>query len=458
MYRVRRAAQPYALLFVLLLVVYHSNLRPIAAGDSLPASLIPFSILLDGSITLDRFGPYLTEHVWYGPEVLHKVGGHWYSWYPVAGPVLATPLYLPIALVPQLAKQPPATLIAIARIGEKFTSVTLAAAAAVALLFLLSRLTSRRAAWILTLVFALGTGNWSTASQALWQPTFGDLALIGFLYSMERLDGGTLSPRWYWAAGSFAGIALAIRPTCGILVPVLAVVLWFRSARVSEYLAALVPCLVIASATAAYNLTVFGRLAGGYSAKVERHFVDGLLGILISPGRGLLIYTPVAIFALAAFAPAARQSRGQHRSVVAAATAFSVLHLGLIAVWPEWWGGYCWGPRLLTETLAPILVLIAIGLPVIRSRGWQSAFACLAIYGCLVQALGVYCYPKGRWDALPESVDAAPARVWDWADNPLVRTARGGFVWEPYAIAGAAISGGRPAAAKRLQQLGINPY
>ena len=58
----------YVILFALLCVVYHSNLRPVASGDSLPASLIPFSVILDKSISLDRFGPYISEHVWYGFE------------------------------------------------------------------------------------------------------------------------------------------------------------------------------------------------------------------------------------------------------------------------------------------------------------------------------------------------------------------------------------------------------
>lgn len=51
-------------------------LRPIASGDSLPASLLPFSLPLDGSIRLDRFGPYVREHVWYGAAVVEKTGGH----------------------------------------------------------------------------------------------------------------------------------------------------------------------------------------------------------------------------------------------------------------------------------------------------------------------------------------------------------------------------------------------
>src|SRR5207249_7493735 len=126
-------AQPvrrYIFLFVFLSATYHSNVRPVASGDSLPASLIPFSVLLDHSITLDRFGPYMSGHVWYARGVIRHTGGHWFSAYPIAGPLLATPLYLPVAL-PWFRRQPPATLIAIARVAEKITAVTLAAAAVI---------------------------------------------------------------------------------------------------------------------------------------------------------------------------------------------------------------------------------------------------------------------------------------------------------------------------------------
>jgi hypothetical protein len=452
-----KAARPYILLFVFLSVVYHSNLRPIASGDSLSASLIPFSIVLDRSITLDRFAPYITTHIWYGPVVLHKAGGHWYSIYPITGPALAAPLYLPAAFVPWISKLPPGTVIAIARIVEKVTAVAFAAAAAIFLLFLLRRLTSERWAWILALVFALGTGNWSTSSQAMWQHTFGTVAIIGCLCAIERWSGSASEMRWYWIAGAFAGLGLMIRPTNVALLPALALALGWP-ARPMQYLRVFALPAVSAALITAYNFAVFHQITGGYSGRLGRRFLEGLPGILLSPGRGLLIYTPIVIFALAVFVPRARESRKQHLPVVIAATAFCLLHIGIIAAWPNWWGGYCWGPRLLTEVYAPIIVLLAAGLPAISGKAWQWAFAVTAVYCVFIQALGVYCYPKGHWDHLPLSVDRHHERLWNWADNPIVRTARGGIAWEPYAIVGAAATGGLPAAAKKIQQLGINEY
>jgi hypothetical protein len=456
----KTAGRPYILLFIFLSVVYHSNLRPIASGDSLSASLIPFCILLDGSIYLDRFAPYITEHIWYGPEGLRQRGGHWYSIYPITGPALATPLYIPIAYVPWIRKQPPGTVIAIARMVEKITAVAFAAGAAVFLLFLLRRLTSERSAWMLTLLFALGTGNWSTSSQAMWQHTFGTVAIIGCLYAIERCNASDAEARWYWIAGAFAAFALAIRPTNLALVPALALALAWRSARPMHYVRVFALPAVGAALITAYNFAVFHQLTGGYSGRLGRRFLEGLPGILLSPGRGLLIYTPLAIFALAVFAPRARESRNQHLPLVIAASVFCLLHIGIIAAWPNWWGGYCWGPRLLAELSAPVIILIAVGLPAISRKGFKTAFAATAVYCFLIQALGVYCYPKGHWDHLPVSVNgrAHYERLWNWADNPVIRTARGGIAWEPYAIVAAAATGGLPAAAKKIQQLGINEY
>ncbi|MEO5924184.1 MAG: hypothetical protein ABIR70_10185 [Bryobacteraceae bacterium] len=438
-------------LFAFLSVVYHSNLRPVASGDSLPAALLPLSVVMDRSITLDRFGPYVSEQIWYGPFVLHHADGHWYSTYPIAGPLLATPLYLPIAVIPKLGERPPGTLVSMARILEKFAAVFWAAGAAVALLFLLRRLTTERAAWMLTLVFALGTANWSTSSQALWQHTFGQVAIIGCLYAVHRWGD---SPRWYWMAGGMAAVAVAIRPTNVALLPALAVALWMLPARVTQYVRVFVPVIAGTAMLLAYNLSIFGSVSGGYSAQLKyERLWDGLLGVLISPGRGLLVYTPIVIFALAAIAAEAR-----HRQLVAMASIFTLTHIVLVSMWPNWWGGYSWGPRLLTETIVPLVVLIAVGWPAIRGRGLRSAFAVTAMYCVFVQGVGVYCYPKGHWDSMPVSVNDDPSRLWDWADNPMVRTVQGGVAWEPYAIVGAGVRGGMPGVARKMKELGINAY
>jgi len=45
-------------LFCLVYFVYNINFRPIPSGDTIPASLLPFSILEDHSLYFDRFYHY----------------------------------------------------------------------------------------------------------------------------------------------------------------------------------------------------------------------------------------------------------------------------------------------------------------------------------------------------------------------------------------------------------------
>lgn len=425
-----------------------------AAGDSLPSALIPFSIVLDGSVSLDRFAPAL-QKVPYAGGVIRKSGSHWYSMYPVAGPLLTTPLYLPLAMVPAIRRMPAATLISVSRIAEKFTAVIWAAATALLLLALLRRLVTEVSALFLTLIFALGTGNWATASQAMWQHTFGLLAVVACLYSVERWREGA---RWYWLAGAFAGCALAIRPTNAALLPALALALWLSRARPQAYIRVFGLPLLAAAITAAANFVLFHNVGGRYSTQLDAQYPMRIAGLLFSPGRGLLIYTPIALFALAAFSGRVRLLREKHLPVFVVSAVSVLLDIAFTATWPVWWGGYSWGPRLLTETLPCLIVLIAIGWPALQRRAWRQAFAAAAVYGCFIQMLGVYCYPKGHWDNVPASVDAAPARLWDWKDNPISRTARGGIAWEPYAIATAALKGGLPAASAKMRIVGIAPY
>jgi len=442
---------PSLFLFAGLLVVYNSNLRPIASGDSFPASLLPFSILLDHSVRLDRFGPWVESHRQYSSVVV-PIRGHYYSGYPIAGPILATPLYVPLLVVrSQLEKWDPGELIALARILEKFAAAVIAAFSAVLLLQLLRRLTSDSWAWVLTLVYALGTVACSTSSQALWQHTTGQLAIIGALLFLER--------RQLFFCGACAACALMIRPTNVVLLPAIVAALFAIRAKAGEYIRFTILPAVAGLVALGYNRYVFQNASGGYPlAWFDGSVSNGLSGIFFSPGRGLLVYTPVALFALTVLLPKAGVARSKHRALFAASVAFAVLHCLVIAKFRIWWGGYCWGPRLLAEIMPPIFVLIALGSRALEVPWAKRSFAVLAIYGCLIQALGLYFYPKGHWDNLPVPIDQAPARSWNWRDNPIIRTAAGGPVWEPYAIVGAALTGGTAGAAQKLRELGVHPY
>jgi len=446
------------LLFLGLTVVYHANLRPVDSSDSLPGSLIPLAVILDHGITLDRFVPWLRANVWYAPSVIHEGHGHYFSSYPIGGPLLVSPLYVPLAFI-GLHDWDPASLVMFARIVGKFAATAVAALSAVWLLLLLKRITTAPWAWCLTLVYALATETWSISSQALWQQGPGELAIIGCFYILERWSRDRARNGWLWLCGACVAAAFMIRPTNLVLLPAILVALLLARATLGQHLRLLALPLLGGALLAGYNFFVFHRVSGGYAVSLlTGSTFTGLAGVFLSPGRGLLFYTPIALFALFAFSRPASAVRRRYTALFGAAVVFILLDSISIGRSVIWWGGYCWGPRMLTELAPPLMVLMAIGVGAI-DRPWpRRAFAVLALYSVLIQAIGVFFYPKGHWDAGPPSVDNAPARLWAWRDNPVARTVRGGLFWEPYAIVGAALTGGIPAARLRVHELNINPF
>ncbi len=169
----------YVLLWLGLFAVYNANLRPIDSSDSLAGSLIPFAVASDHSVTLDRFVPWLRANVWYTPSIIHEAHGHYFSSYPIGGPLLLLPASLPIAYLAR-AWDPGSTVI-FARIAGKIVASAAVAFSAVLLLALLKTLTSAPWAWGLTLAYALTTETWSVASQAMWQHGPGELAIVACL-------------------------------------------------------------------------------------------------------------------------------------------------------------------------------------------------------------------------------------------------------------------------------------
>jgi hypothetical protein len=425
---------PAIALFGFAVTVYHSNLRPISAADSIPAAVMTQSILGGHGVTLDWIAPAVLANPAYAYCMVER-HGHLYSLYPVATGLIAFPFYaVPVAAF-GIEHRDPAFQLGFARLWEKVAAVFLAAASAGVFLMLLLRLTTFRWALALSLVFAIGTNIWATNSQALWQQTPGVLFLSACLYCLLRWWDGR---HWNWiaAAGTCAAVAAAIRPSNGIFcLAVIAALLLARAWKAAAIFC--LPGAVVLVPLLAYNLSVFNGIRGGYTMAFSGSFSAGFVGLLFSPARGLLVYTPVAIFALWGLRPSGARERFL-ATICGGYVAASILFLSF---WPAWPGGFCWGPRLLVECLPGLIVLMSLGLPRWQtSTAARAAFLVLALWGFFTQAVGVYCYPKGEWDSRPAPFD--DSRLWDWSDSPIQRSLKGGFYWEPYAMAWTRITQG----------------
>jgi hypothetical protein len=104
-------------------------------------------------------------------------------------------------------------------------------------------------------------------------------------------------------------------------------------------------------------------------------FTAGLQGILFSPSRGFLVFTPVMVFAISGFVLSLREP--EQRPLQIAVGIIVVGIVSIIAAWPEgWWGGHSFGPRLMTDVvpfLAYFVTFISICRPE-QAGGLACAF------------------------------------------------------------------------------------
>jgi hypothetical protein len=169
---------------------------------------------------------------------------------------------------------------------------------------------------------------------------------------------------------------------------------------------------------------------------LDGKFWAGLSGLLLSPARGLLVYSPVFLFLIPAVYLWFRKTPARGREVYVISLSFSIAHILLYAKWPCWWGGVCFGARFITDVV-PCLVILSIPvIPILeRNKPVKVAFAALFIASVYVQFLGAFNYPHSEWDAKPVSVDQRPQRLWDWRDNPIGRSIEAGIDLRGYAYA-----------------------
>jgi hypothetical protein len=386
--RISSFALPTAV-FLASLFVFNANLRRIGTWDSKAASLLPFNFWEGRGFAMDRFSRFFPSP--FDSLLVRSPSGHLVSLYPVVAPILAAPLYTPWVLA-RAAGRNVDEGDAVEPL-EKFAASVLAALSVAALFTYLDRVTSRRSALILAGAYAFGTSTWVVSSQALWQHGTAELLLA---VSLLLLGRETLGPALLVVLGLVAGLLTANRPVDVFfsLAITFIVLRRFRHRALPFGLGA----AVVASPWLLYNETQFRSILGGYGQIrlsdgrpiwMATNGLEGFAGLLAS-NRGLLWYSPFLLLFLRAPARGARRLPGGGMLLAAAA-----LVLYVSARTTDWAGGYCYGPRLATDTLPVLVAALAVPLEDLRSRPGKILFALAILASVAIQAIGAFCFPGG---------------------------------------------------------------
>ena len=413
---------------LLLFILAFANLNDIWSPDVIPNALLPFTLIREGNVNYDEFtgtsAQQLDREAYFfracgastataPPKAPRSKGGppapgpndHVCSVFPPGMGLLALPFFLP-AIVAGLPALDLGLLLRVGHIAAAFYETL----AALLLWATLRRLVSDRAALGLVLLYFLGTSVRTVASQALWQHPGVHLAvaLALFLVLHERW----LSLRREFLSGLVLGLGGVVRQTTAIAA-ISTAGLRIRATLVTLAGAALgiVPLLV-------FNWLAFGSpFEQGYGTKpFDTPAPEGMVGLLFSPSRGLLVYEPWAALGIGGLAMA-RFSSGRVAERLGTLLFVWVLVLSLYSTYAEWWGGRVFGPRFLDD-LAPVLI---VGLawsirsggyahPIMRALLWISAAWSLLIFNA-----AAFVYDQ-KWDTFPVNVNDDPSKLFNWSD------------------------------------------
>jgi hypothetical protein len=424
-------------LFAAFVLAYAANGREIGTYDSRPTELAARELLLRGTLSLNHVVGAVPEYAHRWGFILARDGRYRAIYSPVPSLVAAAVIW-PLWRTGLIDIRAP---LATQLIG-KVTATLLVALAAVVSYTTARRALPRGKAVLVACGLALGTGWWSSASQTLWQSETAVFGLAVAVAAFVRLESP--SPGAARAVALIAGLTLAgtSRPQ---LTPAIAIILagvWMRAPRRLAF--AVSACVAVAAAALALcNWRWFGNVLGAQPLLVDvnrathatdamfRPAVDGVVGLLLSPSRGLLVFSPVVLVAVAGVRSAARAGwRGAAIWCLGAA----VTQFAVYSMYGVWWGGHTYGPRYLLDTLPLLVPLATLALVAPRSRVWHAA-ACVALaWSIAVAATGAFVYPHEAWNSDPDDVDTHHERLWAVWDGQIERCWRAGLSPQNFAL------------------------
>jgi hypothetical protein len=357
----------------------NSDARRLAWALALGTSLIYLAFLppgiyaIDGNSILAVAESIVTQHnltVPAGLGIPGRNGQIYSSWYPLQS-VLAVPFVMTASFAARLLHAP-LHFVAAALVGVLpvlFTAATVALVALISLQLGSSLQAARRA----SLCFAAGTIAMVYARTFYADPLLSLLIAAGIYLVFVRTN------RTIRLAALVALLAVLAKPTGIFVAPALSAYLFLKKTPVRL---SLIPALGGSLGLLLYFVYNFFRFSNPLTFGQPWVFSlsalpQGVAGLLFSPGRGIIWYSPAVLLAI----PAIRKAWKKKPTEALLIAGLFLGFLGLHSLYENWHGGWSWGPRYLLPTLPGLMALTGL----LEGR-MAKALLYLSFLGFLVNA------------------------------------------------------------------------
>lgn len=414
--KIRNTPLIFLIVIVFLSVIFANNRN--TSSDPRATLLVSESIIQNGTIKLDHYESEILDRYGYA---VHEKNDHYYYYFPIGTSIASIPF---VAIANGIGLDMISSESAVQIFIASITSIiTLLFLYKLAILFL-----NTNTALVVSSVFWFGTSLSSTAGTALWSHNFATLfALLAIYFSVKAVKLNALQP-WHLIA-SLLFAAYLCRPTMALLSPFVLLFLFTYSRgsaiKTGLFLASLLGAFIL------FSTYEFGqvlpdyylpkRLAGG-------HFLEALYGNLLSPSRGILIYSPFVVFAWLCFKYSPK-SWELKNSWLLIGLAWPVLHLVFISRFPHWWAGWSYGARFMTDVLPGLFLLTLYTWPTNLKPKMAKVLSGALIVSCVFSVIvntgqGLFNKYTPIWNANP-NIDQHPEYLFDWSYPQFLATKDG---------------------------------